>query len=504
MNGTPSGAPILSLRTVSKRFGPVHALRDVTIDFRAGEVLGLLGENGAGKSTLLRTLSGDYQPDGGEILLDGEPVVFKAPVDAHRHGVHVVYQEPELLPHLTVAENLSIGRLPSKGGFVAPAAILSSARELIEREGFGDVLDPERLVRDCSPAQRQCVEILKAVKGDVRLLCLDEPTSSLSEEESQRLWALMARLRERGTAIVYVSHRMAEIEQLCQRLAVMRDGELVTERPTGELSEGEIIRLMVGRPLNRMFPTRSGETGELVVELDRVSTERVRDVSLSIRAGEIVGLAGLVGAGRTEVALALYGVDRILSGEVRVTGQPVHFSSPAAAIKAGICLSPEDRKGQGLFLERSVSDNISLPLLKRMSRFSFVRRSEERSLVSGMVQRMRVKTRTPASLARTLSGGNQQKVLLSRWVAVKPKLLILDEPTRGVDVGAKAEVYHLIDELTKDGMAVLMISSETPELIGLADRILVMKHGELVGEMPASEATEEAVLRLAIDTTEEA
>ncbi|PJJ65154.1 sugar ABC transporter ATP-binding protein [Compostimonas suwonensis] len=496
-------APTLSLRDIRKQFGPVKALQGISLEFHGGEVVGLLGENGAGKSTLLRTLSGDYQPDSGQLFIDGEEIVFRSPREAHEHGIHVVYQEPELVPELTVAENLSLGSLPSRAHLVSPRETLEVARRLIEEQGFGGTLDPDQLVSSCSPAQRQCIEILKAVRDNVRLLCLDEPTSSLSEDESQRLWALMERLRSTGTAIIYVSHRMAEIIRLCQRVAIMRDGELVAESEAGELTEADMIRMMVGRPLSRMFPSRETEAGAVIVEMHGVTTSHVSDIDLHVRAGEIVGLAGLVGAGRTEVAQALYGMDPILAGSIAVEGRTMRLSTPAQAIKAGIGLSPEDRKGQGLFLERSVSDNISLTRLRSLSRFHVVRRAAESELVAGMIKRMRVKTRTPESLARTLSGGNQQKVLLSRWVAVKPKLLILDEPTRGIDVGAKAEIYHLIDELTRDGMAVLIISSEMPELIGLADRILVMREGRIVGQLAGDEATEEDILRLALGSDEE-
>ena len=498
--GTP--VPTLSLRDIRKHFGPVKALQGISLDFFPGEIVGLLGENGAGKSTLLRTLSGDYQPDSGRLFVNGEGVAFRSPREAHQYGVHVVYQEPELVPDLTVAENLSIGALPARAHMVSPQKTLDVARALIADNGFAGTLDPEQLVSSCSPAQRQCVEILKAVRANVRLLCLDEPTSSLSEDESQRLWALMDRLRAAGSAIVYVSHRMAEIEQLCQRVAIMRDGELVANSPTSSLTESEMIRLMVGRPLSRMFPSREMEVGQIIVQMRNVTTEHISGIDLEVRAGEIVGLAGLVGAGRTEVAQALYGMDAVLAGEISVEGKSVRLRTPAQAIKAGIGLSPEDRKSQGLFLDRSVSDNISLTRLRSLSRFHFVKRAAENALVAEMIAKMRVKTLSPASLMRTLSGGNQQKVLLSRWVAVKPKLLILDEPTRGIDVGTKAEIYHLINELTREGMAVLIISSETPELIGLADRIMVMRLGRIVGQVSGHTATEEDILRLAMGTTE--
>jgi len=496
------GVPTLVLRGITKSFGPVQALADVALEFRAGQVVGLLGENGAGKSTLLRLLSGDHQPDQGVIELDGEPMVLKSPRDAHRLGIHVVYQEPELVPYLTVAENLSLGALPANAHTVRPRDIAEVAARLIEQEGFAGTISPSQLVSECSPAQRQCVEILKAVRNGAKVLCLDEPTSSLAEDESRRLWQLMERLRARGTAIIYVSHRMREIEQLCQRVAIMRDGRVVEQNDTAALTEAQMIRLMVGRPLSRMFPTRDVQPGALAVRLSGVTTKNVTDIDLKLHAGEIVGLAGLVGAGRTELAQALFGVDKLSSGVIEIGGRARRFRSPAAAIRAGIGLAPEDRKGQGLFLDRSVSDNVSLSVLRSLSRLHVVDQRREAQVVDAMTSRMRVKARSTTAAVRTLSGGNQQKVLLARWVARSPKVLILDEPTRGIDVGAKAEIYQIIDELTRAGMAVLLISSELPELIGLADRIAVMREGRIVGEFDREHATEEVLLRSALGAKE--
>jgi L-arabinose transport system ATP-binding protein len=499
---TGVSAPVLALRGISKRFGPVTALDDVSLTFNSSEVHGLLGENGAGKSTLLRILSGDHQPDSGEILVNGEVVSLRSPRDAHALGIHVVYQEPELVPYLTVAENLSLGALPATAHIVTPRAIIEAAEQLIVEHGFAGTIAATQLVSDCSPAQRQCVEILKAVRDGARVLCLDEPTSSLAEDESQRLWDLMESLRARGTAIIYVSHRMPEITQLCQRVSIMRDGKQVADGPSSELSEDEMIRLMVGRPLSRMFPVRDSARGEIAVRMRGVTTQHVTDIDLDVFAGEIVGLSGLVGAGRSEVAQALYGMDRIIAGTVEVAGTRRRLRSPRAAIAAGIGLAPEDRKAQGLFLDRSVSDNVSLSVLRSLSRWHIVRRRAESQLVDSMTKRMRVKSRSVHSLMRTLSGGNQQKVLLARWVARNPKVLILDEPTRGIDVGAKAEIYQLINELTRAGMAVLLISSELPELIGLADRIAVMREGRIVGEVDRAHAEEETLLRLALGVKE--
>jgi len=487
------------VRGVSKRFGPVHALDQVSLDFHPGEVLGLLGENGAGKSTLLRVLSGDHQPDSGTVIADAQPVGLTHPKAAHDLGIFVVYQEPELYPALTVAENLLAGQLPAVRHMVSMARTIRMAEELIREYGFEGTLDPSALVVNCSPAQRQCVEILKAAIGDVRLLCLDEPTSSLSEDESHRLWALMERLRLGGTSIVYVSHRMPEVMRLCGRIVVMRDGQVTGERLAAETSEDELVRLMVGRTLSRMFPVRDRTPKKVRLQVDSVTTDSVRDITFTVREGEILGLAGLVGAGRTEVAEAICGVVPIRAGQIRLDGQLMDATSPRTALRAGVALSPEDRKAQGLFLDRSIAENISLPILRRLRRWGpFLDLARERDIVADLMARMRVKAPNARARARTLSGGNQQKILLSRWVAVHPSVLVLDEPTRGIDVGAKAEIYALIDELARSGMAIVFISSETPELLGLADRILVMSHGSIVGELAASDATEEGIVRLAL------
>ncbi len=496
---------MLRLAGLTKSFGPVRALVDVSLALAGGQVVGLLGENGAGKSTLLRTLSGDHRPDAGQVFVDERPVTFAAPRDARAERIHVVYQEPEVAPHLTVAENLFLGELPgTRRHTVSPRRVEEAAAALVEREGFGGTIDPGRLLVDCSPAQRQCVEILKAVRGGARVLCLDEPTSSLSDEEAERLWALMERLRTGGAAIVYVSHRMAEIERLCQRVVVMRDGRVVGDHPAGSLSADETLRLMVGRPLSRFFPDRRQARGAPIVAMEGVGTASVTDISLSVHEGEVVGLAGLVGAGRTEVARALAGVDPIRAGRVVMDGRELRLRSPRDAMRAGICMAPEDRRGEALFLQRSVSDNVSLPLLARLSRGHVVSTDREREVVTGTTARMRLKTHSLDSPVGTLSGGNQQKVVLARWIAMQPRLLILDEPTRGIDVGVKAEIYALLDELVRGGLGVLLISSELPEVLGLADRIVVLREGRIEGEIDAGQATEELVLGLALGHRKEA
>jgi L-arabinose transport system ATP-binding protein len=444
-------------------------------------------------------MSGDYHPDRGRILVDGEAKLLRSPRDAHDEGIYVVYQEPEMALPLTVAENLLIGiKRERRGHYVSVSRLISEARDLIEQEGFADILDPAVTVDRCSPAQRQCIEILKAIRTGVRVLCLDEPTSSLSEDATRHLWGLIERLRSIGTAIVYVSHRMAEIKRLCQAVVIMRDGRVVAEHESDGLSEGEMISLMVGRPLSRFFPDRRSQEGDVLLRVRGVTSEQVSDVSFDLQAGEILGIGGLVGAGRTELARAICGADPISSGSIEIDGRALRLRSPKDAIRAGICLAPEDRRGEALILARSIVENISLPALSRLTRMRVVRRGAEWSMASGAAQRMRVKAHSLRSAVSTLSGGNQQKVVIARWVTMKPKVLVLDEPTRGIDVGTKVEIYELMDELVHQGVAIIFISSELPELLGVADRLLVMRAGRVVAEFPADQATEELVLTTAL------
>jgi ABC-type sugar transport system ATPase subunit len=490
--------PVLRAEGLSKRFGPVHALRDVTLDVRAGEVLALLGENGAGKSTLLKILSGDHVPDAGRVLLDGVPADVSSPRAAHAAGLRVIAQEPEIIPHVSVAENIYVGALPARGRLFDRRALLERTRAELERFGFAAVLDATALGERLSPAQRQLVEVLRALIADVRVIAFDEPTSSLSDHEVDALFALIARLRSQGVAVIYVSHRMKEIFRIADRVAVLRDGALVGERPLAETDEPELVRMMVGRELGQMYARERGAVGDVVLEVDGVTTDDVRDVSLDVRAGEVVALAGLVGAGRTELARALVGDVPIRSGEVRVGGRPVRLRSPRDAVRAGIGLAPEERKAEALLLKRSIRDNISLAILDRIRRARFVRREEERRVAQRYADALRIRTPSIERDVSTLSGGNQQKTVLARWLARQPRVLILDEPTRGVDVGAKAEIYAIIDRLASDGVALLVISSDLPEVLGIADRVLVMQGGRITGALAHAEATEERILRLAI------
>ena len=496
----PGGAGV---EGITKRFGAVQALGGVTLDFPAGQVTALMGENGAGKSTLLKILTGDHQPTGGSVLIDGAPVVLHSPADARVAGIRIIPQEPEIIPHVSVAENVYAGSLPRGAGRRLDRAELRRRIEAdLERLGFSRVLDPDLLGSQLTPAQRQLVEILRALTGEAKVIAFDEPTSSLSEQETAALFALIRRLRGQGVAVVYVSHRMKEIFQLADRIAVLRDGTVAGVQRAEETSEAELVRLMVGRDLSAMFVRHGGSehaaTDRVVLDVQDLVTDDVHGIDLRVRAGEVVGLAGLIGAGRSELALALAGDRPVRSGRVLLDGQELRGGRPGEVIRAGLGLAPEERKAQALFLHRSIRDNTSLVVLDRLRRWRFVRGGAERALAQEYVRRLRVRTPSVEHEVRKLSGGNQQKVVLARWLARRPKVLILDEPTRGIDVGAKAEIYQIIADLAAEGVALLVISSELPELLGLADRVVVMQGGRITGELDRSEATEESILELAM------
>jgi L-arabinose transport system ATP-binding protein len=498
MPSAPADAPGLAVRGVSKAFPNVQALFDVSLEVRPGEILALLGENGAGKSTLLKIINGDYQPDSGTLSLAGHPVKFANPLEAHRAGVRVVYQEPEIVPGVAVAENIYLGELPRRGPFIDFRELDTLVRADLNRYGFSKVL-PMNLMGDMlSSAQRQLIEILRALKSNVRVLALDEPTSSLTDEEVNRLFALVRQLRGDGLAIIYVSHRIKEILRLADRVAILRDGKLVAVRPASGLSEAEIVKMMVGRDLSAVFQRRRAATDRVVLKAEHIHSNWHRDVSFEVRAGEVVGFAGLVGAGRTELAKVVFGELPRERGAVYVDGRPTTIHHPDDGVRAGIGLAPEDRKREGLVMMRSVLENASLAILRRLSRFHFIKRRQEREIANEYVTRLRVRTPSLDQEVGKLSGGNQQKVVLARWLAAKPKALILDEPTRGIDVGAKAEIYRLVDDLANQGLGVMFISSELTEILGLSDRIYVMQNGRIAGELPGQGATEEKVLALAM------
>jgi ABC-type sugar transport system ATPase subunit len=488
--------PAVRFEDVRKRFPGSVALDGVTLDVAAGSCHALCGENGAGKSTLGKILAGIHAPDGGRMLIGGEPVRFGGPRDALAAGVGMVHQELAFCDNLSVAENLCLGALPRHGGLTDPRETVRHAEAMLAE--IAPDIDVRRPLGALNTAQRQLVQIAAAVGGGARIVVFDEPTSSLSQHDAERLYELIGRLRARGVTCIYVSHRMPEIFRLCDTVSVLRDGRHVATRPTAELTENELVRLMIGRPPAEYLPSPPPDAaGAELLRVEGLSSPgRFHDVSFSLRAGEVLGLAGLVGAGRSEVAEALMGLDRAARGSVAVEGKPVRIRTPQQAIRLGIGLVPEDRKRQGLVLVASGTHNTSLPILKRLSRAGWIKRREERDLTVEYFNRMRVRTPSPETPVAGLSGGNQQKVVLARWLAARSRVLMLDEPTRGVDVGAKAEIHALIAELAARGSAVLLISSELPELLSLSSRILVLRGGRIAGELHREQATQDRLLRM--------
>jgi ABC-type sugar transport system ATPase subunit len=488
-------APVVRFSDITKRFPGVVALSGVSFDVHGGSCHAVCGENGAGKSTLGKILAGVYQPDGGEVLLDGAPTGFTSPREALASGVALVHQELAFCENLTVADNLCLGRLPSRFGFVDRAELRRRAEVLLEPVGGG--IDPDRAMASLSVAEQQLVQIAAAVGAGARVIVFDEPTSSLGEDETVRLYTLIDALKARGVAILYVSHRMPEIYRLCDTITVLRDGQHVATQPASELDEAVLVRLMIGRQLEQYFPAHAnvarGEERLRVEGLTRPG--RFADVSFSVHAGEVVGLAGLVGAGRSEIAQAIFGLDPDVTGRVLVRGRPVAIRHAADAMAQGIGFVPEDRKKQGLVLSMRTRENATLPTLSRLSRLGWIDLLAERTTTQKYFERLRVRA-TQESITAALSGGNQQKIVMAKWLAANCDILILDEPTRGVDVGAKAEIHSWVDKLASDGVAVLVISSELPELINLSSRVLVLRSGHVVGEVPREEATQDHLLRL--------
>ncbi|MBM9509282.1 sugar ABC transporter ATP-binding protein [Actinacidiphila acididurans] len=493
----PERTPVLALEGVSKSFGAVRALRDVSLELYAGEAHALAGENGAGKSTLIKTLAGVHRPDAGTVLLDGTPVVFHGPADARDAGVAVIYQEPTLFPDLSIAENIFVGRQPRRSfGRVDHKAVREATAALFRRLGVD--LDPEQPARGLSIADQQLVEIAKALSFDARVLIMDEPTAALTGSEVARLFGVVRALREAGAAVLFISHRLEEVFALCQRVTTLRDGAWVASEPVAGLGEDDLVRRMVGRDLDELYPKQDAAVGDVALRVRRLTREGVfTDVSFEVRHGEIVGLAGLVGAGRSEVARAVFGVDRWDAGAAEVDGRPLKPGAPSLAMAAGLALVPEDRRAQGLVMDMSIERNINLTGLRTTARAGLMNRGAERSRALDWAVRLQVKYARLADMVGTLSGGNQQKVVLAKWLATDPRVLIVDEPTRGIDVGTKAEVHRLLSQLAADGVAVLMISSDLPEILGMADRVLVMHEGRLTADIPRERATEETVMAAA-------
>ncbi|MCW2952409.1 MAG: rbsA3 [Conexibacter sp.] len=485
---------LLALNRATKSYGAVHALREATIELRAGEARALLGENGAGKSTVVKVMAGVHRPDLGTVVVDGEPVVFHGPQDARDAGIAVIYQEPTLFPDLSVAENVFMGRQPlAKARRIDRRAMHRMVADLFAR--LGVPLAPEQPVRGLSIADQQLVEIAKALSFDARVLIMDEPTAALSGSEVDRLFGVVRTLRDRGAAVMFISHRLEEVFALCDTVTVMRDGAITHSGELADLTPDQLVRQMVGRQLDQLFPKEEAEVGEVVLEVDRLTREgHFVDVSFAVRKGEIVALSGLVGAGRSEVARSIFGIDRRDAGEVRVAGTRLRAASPSAAMAAGVALVPEDRRHQGLIMDLSVERNATMTLVNGLTRMGLIRRGSERAVATDWTARLQTKVHRLSDPVSTLSGGNQQKVVLAKWLATKPRLLIVDEPTQGIDVGTKAEIHGLLSQLASEGVAVLMISSELPEVLGMADRVLVMREGRLVAALSREEATEESIM----------
>ena len=496
---------LLDMKNISKTFGNVQALKGVSLDLYAGEVLALMGENGAGKSTLMNILSGSLQPTEGEIYLNGEKVVVPDPITAKKLGIAKIHQELQIVPELSVAENIFLGRWKTSAG---PAVDFKAMKD--EAKVYLDMLDvhvdPSKKLKDLRIGEQQLVEIAKAISLNSKIIVMDEPTSAISEKEAEKLFTIIRRLRGEGKGIIYITHRMEEIFKIADRLTVMRDGQYIGTVKAAETSKDEIIRMMVGRDMSEQYPKDPTEKGEVALEVKNLTytppmgsfRRSLKNISLKVRHGEVLGIAGLAGAGRSEFFECLAGVHHgDTRGEIIIEGRPVTIKTPADAIRAGISFATEDRKGSGLVLQRSIGENMSLPLLKQFSSMFFMKHQEEKKVWQEQMEALRVKAPSYKTLASSLSGGNQQKVVLARWLMTHPKILLLDEPTRGIDVGAKAEIYQLINNLAKQGMAIIVVSSELPEVIGISDRIVTFCEGELTGEFMQEDATQEKLLQSA-------
>lgn len=479
---------------ISKSFPGVRALNDVTLQVRAGEVHALVGENGAGKSTLMKILSGALPKDSGKIVFDGREASIQHPGDALALGIAMIFQELNLVPYLDVGQNIFLGREPTRrGDRIDWPALYDRARQRLEMIGID--IDPRAKVGDLSIAQQQMVEIGKALSRQSRLIVMDEPTSSLTEHETDRLFELIRSLKSQGVTIIYISHRLEEIFAIVDRVTVLRDGQWVGTRDIGQVNQTALVQMMVGRDIAEVFAKEAAARRNVVLEVKNLSSANfLHDINLQLYRGEILGIAGLVGSGRTTLARTLFGAEKIDRGEIRLDGQAVTISSPQAAIRQGIGLVPEDRKDQALFLNMAVSDNIVMSDWPELSRLGVINFNRVRSVAQTAVKKLDIRTPSLRQRARNLSGGNQQKTAIARWLTLQPRVLILDEPTRGIDVGAKAEIHALMSQLAKQGMGIVMISSELPEILGVSDRIMVMHEGSMTAEFTRGEATQEAIM----------
>lgn len=486
---------ILSLNKITKSYPGVLALDNVSMDFRQGEVHALLGENGAGKSTLIKVISGAIEPDSGTISIKGKTFSKITPHLSKAQGIEVIYQEFNLIPALSSAENIFLGEPLRKGVLADKKAMSQKAAELFK--SFNIDINPDIPVRNLSTAYQQIVEIARAVSKNASILIMDEPSAPLTTSEVGILFDIIRKLREKGVTIIYISHRMEEVFEISDRVTVMRDGKYITTKFTQETERKELISLMVGRELTETYPARTKEPGPTVLEVKKLCGNGIKDISFSVRKGEILGLAGLVGSGRTELVRTVFGAEPAESGEILLEGKSVRIKSPKDAIKMGIGLIPEDRKRQGVFLELDVKTNISLAAIKDLCKFSLVDKRAENMLTSDYKEQLKIKTPGLKQKVKNLSGGNQQKVVLAKWLATKTKILIFDEPSRGIDVGAKQEIYNLMRGLTDNGMTIIMISSDMEELLGMSDRIIVLCEGKVAGEVSKSEFSQNYILELA-------
>lgn len=492
----------LEFRNICKLFPGVRALDDMSFKANGGEVVAMLGENGAGKSTLLKILNGDYQADGGQYLLDGEEKHFRSPLEAIEAGISIIYQERQFVPYLSVAENIFMEDLPvGKMGLIDFKELNRKAQEIIDI--FQLPIKATDQIRNLSVAHQQMVEIMKSYRRHPKVIAFDEPTASLSDAEIDTLFSIIKKLKEQGLIILYVSHRMKEIFRITDQVVVIKDGKFVAQMATKDTTENELIKLMVGRDLGNIYDnlSRNTQKGEVILDVKHLKNPWVHDVSFQLHKGEILGFAGLVGAGRTETMRAIFGADAWEEGEIILDGQKVHFRSPKEAIAGGIGLATEDRKDQGIFPIRSVLDNIIVASMKKVSKGQWLIPAKEREVAIQGINDFHIKTPDEEKHIGELSGGNQQKVILARWLAADPKVLILDEPTKGIDVGAKAEIYQMACDLAKRGIGVIIISSELPEIIGLSDRILVMREGRVTGELDPKHTSEAEILSYAMKDT---
>jgi ribose transport system ATP-binding protein len=493
---------LLEMKEISKSFPGVKVLDSVQLNLKRGEVLALMGENGAGKSTLMKILGGIYQRDGGTIVVKGQTQEKMTPDIASKQGIAIIHQELNLIPHLSVMENIFLGRefTYGKSGFVNWSRMRKEAKRWLEQLAIN--LDPATLVGELSVGQQQMIEIAKALSMQADIMVLDEPTAALTNREIDALFEVIASLKQKGVGMIYISHRMEEIFQISDRITVLRDGKYVGTVETAETSLDELVKMMVGREITDRFPKVEVKPGEERLRVENLTVRgKLSGISFSVRSGEIVGVAGLMGAGRTEMAKALFGAEKMDGGEIFVDGKPVRISQPIDAIRAGIALVTEDRKEEGLVLPLSVRENIALPNLAKLSSLGVMKRRAEQALSDETIQRLVIKTAGGEQAAGSLSGGNQQKVVIGKWLATKPKILILDEPTRGVDIGAKKEIYDIMNRLAQEGVAILMISSELPEVLGMSDRVLVMHEGRITGAFSRTEATQELIMHAATGGT---